>query len=246
MRQKHLFLCVLFLGSSYFSAFSQVSKIYTYSVKFVSKGKVLINDICLLNIGKTSSFFYSQGKLDESRELEAMIRKSMTDGSSLNLDNKSFKTGICDFSIIKDYAQRKAIYVQTVSRQNLGFVRDSLSTKRWKILNEKKLINNFKCQKAQMKRDTTLITAWFCSDIPTQEGPLYYYGLPGLIVKVNSDAGWEASLVSIEKKKQPDIKIPLYTLITEDKLKKAILNSKGRVSNGKISLPNGGTASQKN
>ena len=246
MRQKHLFLCVIFISGLCLSAFSQVSNSYTYSVKFVSKGKMLINDICVLDIGKTSSFFYSQGQLDENRELEAMITKSMADGSSLHLDSKTFKTGICKFSIVKDYAKRKAIYVQTVSKQNLGFVRDSLSNKRWKILNEKKIINNLKCQKAQMKRDTTLITAWFCSDIPTQEGPLYYYGLPGLIVKVNSDAGWEASLISIEKRKQPDIKIPSYALITEDKLKKAIQNSKGRVANGKISLPYGGTATQKN
>ena len=76
MRQKHLFLCVIFISGLCLSAFSQVSNSYTYSVKFVSKGKMLINDICVLNIGKTSSFFYSQGQLDESRELEAMITKS--------------------------------------------------------------------------------------------------------------------------------------------------------------------------
>ena len=67
----------------------------------------------------------------------------------------------------------------------------------WEILNdETKLINGYLCKKAIGKRakvnDTELIKnaefiAWFCPDIPLSFGPERFYGLPGLILKCNSN-----------------------------------------------------------
>lgn len=54
----------------------------------------------------------------------------------------------------------------------------------WKILQETTTISNYNCQKAEVKYGDRIWTAWFTKDISIQEGPYYFYGLPGLILRI--------------------------------------------------------------
>jgi len=54
----------------------------------------------------------------------------------------------------------------------------------WLILEEKKKIGNYNCQKAEVNYGDRKWTAWFTNEIPLQEGPYVFRGLPGLIVKI--------------------------------------------------------------
>ena len=54
----------------------------------------------------------------------------------------------------------------------------------WAILEEKKKIGNYNCQKAEVDYGGRKWIAWFTSEIPMQEGPYIFHGLPGLIVKI--------------------------------------------------------------
>jgi GLPGLI family protein len=54
----------------------------------------------------------------------------------------------------------------------------------WKISNEKLKIGEYNTQKATADFGGRKWTAWFSSDIPLQDGPYKFYGLPGLIVKI--------------------------------------------------------------
>ncbi len=58
----------------------------------------------------------------------------------------------------------------------------------WKIENEKSKIGAYEVQKASTEYAGRKWTAWFSSDIPFQDGPYKFYGLPGLIVKVEDEA----------------------------------------------------------
>jgi len=248
---KKLFFCQLisFLFSQV--GYSQNSKSIIasikYKVNFTRNKQVVIDDICQLDIDKNKSYFYSLGELENLRRIQERVSKAESDANGINLgktDSKDFLHDLCMFKILKDYGQKKAIFIQYIGRQYLGFVRDSLSDKRWKILKGISKINGLLCREAVMKKDTTVITAWFCSDIPFHDGPLAYYGLPGLIIKASSTSGFETNLISVTYNKDPkrEIEIANYALVTEAQLMRAATNQKAAFKNGKI--PNGDEAKQ--
>ncbi|GAA5088852.1 hypothetical protein GCM10023210_12920 [Chryseobacterium ginsengisoli] len=57
----------------------------------------------------------------------------------------------------------------------------------WEILSEKSKIANFNVQKAKVNYGGRSWTAWFTTEIPIQEGPYVFKGLPGLIVKISDE-----------------------------------------------------------
>ena len=59
----------------------------------------------------------------------------------------------------------------------------------WEILPEKNKIVNFNVQKAKINYGGRSWTAWFTTEIPIQDGPYVFKGLPGLIVKISDDKG---------------------------------------------------------
>lgn len=64
----------------------------------------------------------------------------------------------------------------------------------WKISDEKQKIGTYNAQKATADFGGRKWIAWFTTEIPFQDGPYKFYGLPGLIVKVGDEAGnysWE-------------------------------------------------------
>lgn len=95
------------------------------------------------------------------------------------------------------------IYTKLLKKENLKFnnpfkhlgikegqylITDSLKTK-WKLFNETKIINNYKCYKATILEEmsngkTKVVTAWYCPEIPVSVGPKGYGGLPGLIFEL--------------------------------------------------------------
>ncbi len=62
----------------------------------------------------------------------------------------------------------------------------------WKLTEEVKIINNYKCKKATTvinvyRRGKTIkknVTAWYTDEIPLSFGPKLYNGLPGLIIEL--------------------------------------------------------------
>lgn len=54
----------------------------------------------------------------------------------------------------------------------------------WKVSGEKEKIGDYNTQKATTEYGGRTWTAWFSTDLPFQDGPYKFYGLPGLIIKV--------------------------------------------------------------
>ncbi|WP_312074733.1 GLPGLI family protein [Chryseobacterium sp.] len=55
----------------------------------------------------------------------------------------------------------------------------------WKIESETKKISNYTVQKATTDFGGRLWTAWFTKEIPVNEGPYKFVGLPGMILEIN-------------------------------------------------------------
>ncbi|MGV8914822.1 MAG: GLPGLI family protein [Kaistella sp.] len=98
--------------------------------------------------------------------------------------------------IYKFYPDMKVQYVERISSGftpvNIGYNDDSKFN--WKISDEKAKIGSYTAQKATADFGGRKWIAWFASDIPLQDGPYKFHGLPGLIVKVEDEGqnySWE-------------------------------------------------------
>lgn len=66
-------------------------------------------------------------------------------------------------------------------------VKDVLPKYDWKISRETKTILGNEARKATLEKDGQVLTAWFTTTIPSKTGPENYWGLPGLILEIESD-----------------------------------------------------------
>jgi GLPGLI family protein len=100
----------------------------------------------------------------------------------------------------------------------------------WKINNQTKVINGYKCQKATTSYAGRDYVAWFDSEIPISDGPYKFYGLPGLIISVyDTKEHYKFDLVGLEKGDY-EIKRNLlnenYQLVTQEEYKQMLVNYK--------------------
>ena len=80
----------------------------------------------------------------------------------------------------------------------------SKNTQNWKLSDEKKKLNDLNLQKATANWGGRNWTAWFTTDIPFQEGPYKFHGLPGLIVELFDDKNnYKFELVKTQKILKP-------------------------------------------
>lgn len=78
---------------------------------------------------------------------------------------------------------------------------DSLNVFKWNLKSETKEILGFKCQKASLDYGGRIYTAYFTNEIPIQNGPWKFYGLPGLILEIftkNDEMEFHISALSID------------------------------------------------
>ncbi|PWS30665.1 GLPGLI family protein [Pedobacter paludis] len=88
--------------------------------------------------------------------------------------------------ILKDF-KKKTLLLSDYIGIKTRLVKDTLLNFKWIITKEKRKILNFNCTKAQLNFRGRLYEAWFANDIPIQNGPWKFCGLPGLIIKINDD-----------------------------------------------------------
>ena len=83
------------------------------------------------------------------------------------------------------FEQRQAMKFPILNAQHPSEIK-------WEILEETQMIAGFKAQKAvtvPLKEDDTVfpykqLIAWFTTELPFDTGPERYFGLPGLIIKI--------------------------------------------------------------
>ncbi|MDO4225710.1 MAG: GLPGLI family protein [Bergeyella zoohelcum] len=106
----------------------------------------------------------------------------------------------------------------------------------WKLHNETIKLGELTCQKATTQYGGRDWVAWFTPDIPINNGPYKFYGLPGLIVKVEDTKG-HYSFDMITLKTREPIKnnifeekyLKLHTKTTKEKYRKSIENFKENI-----------------
>ncbi|QNN40713.1 GLPGLI family protein [Pedobacter roseus] len=114
---------------------------------------------------------------------------------------KVLKSGKPTF-VFKDFSRKKLLLSDYVGTKKV-ILKDTLNNFKWKILKEKKKIGSFNCIKAETAFRGRLYEAWYTENIPIQNGPWKFCGLPGLIVMVRdtkSDFVYELTGIDLNAK----------------------------------------------
>lgn len=172
-------------------------------------------DIQTLLIGKNASKYFSQEYVD----------------SCISAKKESFyinkNPGTSSFEIFKNYPTKKMTITEIGGESFLGgtfIYEETIPTFNWEIKNDTSTILSYLCQKAIVTFSGRTYEAWFTQDIPINNGPWKFNGLPGLILKIG-DVKQQVvfECVGIEKLKQLEpIKLYSfkYTQITRKDLDK--------------------------
>lgn len=197
---------------------AQVNRFY-YDYKYISdstnKADVK-SDVMLLDIDKNGSKYYSREKFVSDSTAKADIAKQMQGGfgGSINI-KKNMKPGMIFTSVTKVYPDYKVSLSERIGATTYKIAEDQKPE--WKILPEKQKIGEYNTQKATTTYGGREWIAWFSTDIPFQDGPYKFYGLPGLIVKLEDKTGSHIMTLVGNKKTnispEEDVQLPGVTMI---------------------------------
>lgn len=150
------------------------------------------SELMALDVSEKFSKFYSYNNYKYDSISKSNIDKEISDS---NLKIKKSKNS---YIIIKDYPDFTISLISRIGQTKYN-VKDERTLK-WNILSENDVLGNFKIQKAETKFAGRKWMAWFTTEIPIQESPYKFRGLPGLILKISDNTNSHSFvLVGIQK-----------------------------------------------
>ena len=189
---------ILLCASNFFSSQNKIINanmqvIYSMDFKADSTISNTSNDILALYIGDKISVFQNEKKY----KIDSLI------ASQLYFQNTSSKPLFkVNHVIYKDHRKSEMTYSEIIENVNLGY-NEKLPPMDWKLISEKKKILDYECSKAETFFGGRKFIAWYTNQIPINEGPYKFSGLPGLILEVSDDKNnFHYQLLAIIKKEQ--------------------------------------------
>lgn len=194
---------------------------YAFSKKKPTDLKPYRVDTMVLDIGSEFSRFYDPARLGRDSLVSAKINQ--TDASTIKSINIYKGESSKDLSgmvgtISSNTAEGESVQIFKNKRTNqlkvLDYVgmrqqflyTDSLDKTLWKIAPDTATIASYKCQKASLNYRGRVYTAWFTTEVPVNDGPWKFSGLPGLIVKVSDTEGlFSFQLVGLQQLPHPQL-----------------------------------------
>lgn len=149
----------------------------------------------VLDIIDGKSIFRDYTMIAQDSLLKAKIDAMQKSGVYKDLSN-DVKMPKFSYKVAKSYPGMEVTYSENIAN---GMTPVQLAYKdntkfNWKISGEKAKIGDYNAQKATTEFGGRTWTAWFADNIPFQDGPYKFHGLPGLIVKIedsNKNYSWE-------------------------------------------------------
>jgi GLPGLI family protein len=182
---KKILLLFILLGTL---AIAQ-NKRFIYEYKFIPDSTNVSDvktEMMFLDTSKDGSKYYSYTVFNSDSIMKAEFEKQIAATGSMNV-KPGMQKGNVRYSVTKTYPDYK-----TFIHRRMGIDAYNISEDRkinWKISSEKEKIGEWNAQKAEADFAGRHWTAWFSTDIPIQDGPYKFQGLPGLIVKIEDKTG---------------------------------------------------------
>lgn len=157
---------------------------YKFAIDSTAKDKTE-TELMNLDIAPKGSKFYSKDYQELDSLMNAYIQKQVKSGiKDISLSGMGYK-GEMRYFVEKNYPDYVLSYFNSLLSDEY-LVQDARKQE-WKILSDKEKIGNFNAQKAVCDFAGRKWTAWFTTDIPIQDGPYKFHGLPGLIIKLEDN-----------------------------------------------------------
>ncbi|MBU8882053.1 GLPGLI family protein [Kaistella sp. DKR-2] len=180
---KKYFPLFLLICNFFFAQNQRFSYEYQF-VKDTLNKQEISKELMNLDISKDGSSFYSRDVQVSDSVMNAYFEKQIKTSGSMNVDMKmmSQRKGSVRYKIFKKYPDFK-----TTASASIGIDSYKVADDRkllWKILPDQKKIGEFNAQKATTEFAGRKWVAWFSTELPFQDGPYKFHGLPGLIIKL--------------------------------------------------------------
>lgn len=195
-----------------FSILDHANYRFTYKLKFIpdkKKRNSVEESLHVLLIGSNYSKFFNalyEEKVDKTKDYVKNIDNRGIGSIEVFKNNKTGKMTVIQMEMIGKWEYESPI-------PNID----------WKITNDTKIIQGYKCQKALCSYLGRSYEAWFTPEIAIKNGPWKFGNLPGLILDVaDTEGDYSFTCIGIEKSKKSD-PIVKYTVKTE-KIERKKLN----------------------
>jgi GLPGLI family protein len=160
------------------------NKRFTYDYQFIPDSTNVSdvkNEAMNLDISESGSKFYSYTVYSSDSLMKIDVEKQMAAGGILNLKSNNRK-GLVRYAVTKKYPKYEVFLQNRILRDQYNVSEERPII--WKITSEKLKVGEWNTQKAETDFAGRHWYAWFTTDIPIQDGPYKFHGLPGLIVKM--------------------------------------------------------------
>jgi GLPGLI family protein len=159
--------------------------IYEYSFIVDSTNTAdLQKEMLVLDVNPTGSKFFSYEKFKSDSLMSIEIEKQRHSNSDIINFNPTYKGKII-YTISKNYPDFKTFLHIGMGTDEYEVLDDRKMV--WKISSDKEKIGEFEAQEAEIEIFGRKWIAWFTTEIPIQDGPYKFSGLPGLIVKIEDN-----------------------------------------------------------
>jgi GLPGLI family protein len=142
-------------------------------------------EIMNLDTSPGGSKFYSYTIYQSDSAMKINLEKQIAATGMINITPDMYK-GLVKDQISKAYPQYD-VFLHTKIFADQYKIKD-LRKLNWKISSEKKKTGDWNVQKAETDFAGRHWTAWFAAEIPIQDGPYKFHGLPGLIVSLEDNS----------------------------------------------------------
>jgi len=158
----------------------------------------IISETMYLFIGSSHSMFISKNLFIYFGLIKEIKSQESFSSWLSNPNNKPPKPKVL-YQIIKDFTTGEILYFERIIGTSFKY-QEEIYSLHWKLQNISDTILGYHVQQATLEYGGRSWFAWFCPEIPYNDGPYKFCGLPGLILKVyDSDMHYVFEVESIEQ-----------------------------------------------
>ena len=188
------------LGDKVFLDSSYMECVYSYKV-FDPAYDETREDFKILEIGRHLSKYSDYGYY----QLDSLICTDFPKGITKGQFHKYAKVYLPSHeATIKEFSSGTLLPYDKVYIDNYMY-QEPLSLMKWNLVPGSETVCGYKCRKATTSFRGRKWTAWYAPDIPIDNGPWKFGGLPGLILKIESDDNDHQFVAVAIRRNQGDI-----------------------------------------
>ncbi|MDP5121807.1 MAG: GLPGLI family protein [Spirosomaceae bacterium] len=172
----------------------------------------------MLLVGDSTSLFFSKNAFVRD-SIMASFKGDNPDISRMMAAIQSAPKSVFSYEVIKRNNSQQIVFQEKVFMDKLAYT-EPLPAVTWNITNETATKVGYPCQKATTTYGGRDYEAWFTFQIPIQDGPYKFSGLPGLIVEMyDTENHYHFTLAGLEKATSGEIAVSENKLINVSKEK---------------------------